>query len=92
MPSTVRARAIFHGYVQGAGFRFTAKLLANSFAVTGWVRNLTDGTVELVVQGSAAEVNAYLDQLRSEMKDHISRAETDWISRVEDEKGFVVRF
>ena len=41
----VRKRIIFHGRVQGVGFRFTAKHLANSLGLTGWVQNEYDGTV-----------------------------------------------
>ena len=39
----VRKRIIFHGRVQGVGFRFTAKHLANSIGLTGWVQNEYDG-------------------------------------------------
>ncbi len=90
--SVTRAHVVFSGYVQGVGFRFTAKLLANSLPVTGFVRNLPGGTVELEVQGDPADVNTYIERLRSEMKDHVSRAETSWIAVVEGEQGFAVRF
>ena len=41
----IRKRIIFHGRVQGVGFRYTAKHLANSLGITGWVKNEWDGTV-----------------------------------------------
>ncbi len=49
-------RLLMSGRVQGVGFRYTAKGVAQRFAVTGFVRNLSDGRVELVVEGDAAEV------------------------------------
>ena len=45
-------RIIFHGRVQGVGFRYTTHRIARGFPVTGFVRNLTDGTVELVACGT----------------------------------------
>ena len=47
----VRKHMVFHGRVQGVGFRYTAKYLARSMNLTGWVKNLPDGTVEMEVQG-----------------------------------------
>ena len=47
----VRKKMRFHGRVQGVGFRFTAKYLAQSLGLTGWVQNEYDGTVLMEVQG-----------------------------------------
>ena len=87
-----RAHVVFSGYVQGVGFRYTARMLASRFAVTGWVRNLSDGTVELEAQGDKAEVESYLERLRTEMTHHISDAAVSWSEPVEGETGFSVRF
>jgi acylphosphatase len=45
-------RLVVHGSVQGVGFRFAAREAASACSVTGWVRNLPDGSVEIVAQGS----------------------------------------
>lgn len=45
-------RLVVHGSVQGVGFRFAACEAASECSVTGWVRNLGDGSVEIVAQGS----------------------------------------
>ncbi len=87
-----RARVIFTGYVQGVGFRFTARMLASHFPVTGLVRNLPDGTVKLEAQGERPVVESYLQALRTKMSDCISGAEVTWTSPVEGEDGFAVRF
>ncbi len=48
--------ALFSGEVQGVGFRYTAGHLANLFGVTGWVRNLDNGTVELTTSGPQSKL------------------------------------
>jgi acylphosphatase len=45
-------RLVVHGSVQGVGFRFAACEAAAECSVRGWVRNLADGSVEIVAQGS----------------------------------------
>jgi acylphosphatase len=49
---------IFVGNVQGVGFRFTAHRIAHRHKLTGFVRNLFDGTVEMVAQGPAEDIDA----------------------------------
>jgi len=66
MPKTVdskKRQIIYTGRVQGVGFRYTTARIARRFPVTGYVRNLADGTVELIAHGTAAT----LDQLQSEI-------------------------
>ena len=46
----VRLHLIFYGKVQGVGFRYRSTMLANELGLTGWVKNLEDGTVEMQVQ------------------------------------------
>ena len=50
-------QVIFSGRVQGVGFRFTAHNIANRYRLVGRVRNLADGTVEMIVQGNADDVS-----------------------------------
>ena len=56
----IRKRIVFHGRVQGVGFRYTAKYLAQSLGLTGWVRNEWDGTVTLEIQGREMLINKLL--------------------------------
>ena len=56
-------RARVHGAVHGVGFRFFAQRAARELGVKGWVRNLTDGSVETLVEGEAAAVAEYLARL-----------------------------
>jgi acylphosphatase len=61
----------FLGSVQGVGFRYTACRVAGGYEVTGFVRNLPDGRVECVVEGEAAEIDAFLAELNERMKHYV---------------------
>lgn len=57
----------FTGHVQGVGFRYQALQVAREYAVTGMVRNLDDGRVELIAEGEEPEVVAFVDGLVDRM-------------------------
>jgi acylphosphatase len=60
--------------VQGVGFRAHARHLARGHAVTGFVRNLPDGRVHLVVEGSKEDVEAFLEEIATSMAGNIVSA------------------
>ena len=60
-----RLCVVVRGQVQGVGFRWYAKELADSLALTGWVRNRNDGAVELEVEGSAGTLDDFVRRLKS---------------------------
>ena len=57
MPS--RLHVYYSGHVQGVGFRYSVKQLSLEFDVTGWVKNLPDGRVEMVVEGERDELDTF---------------------------------
>ncbi len=59
-----RLHVYYSGVVQGVGFRYTVKWLARGFEVTGLVRNLLDGRVELVAEGERPELVAFAQAIR----------------------------
>jgi acylphosphatase len=61
----------YAGRVQGVGFRYTVRTLAAGFDVTGFVRNLPDGRVHLVVEGAADEIGDFLQAIGTEMTTYI---------------------
>jgi acylphosphatase len=61
----------YAGRVQGVGFRYTVRSLATRFDVTGFVRNLPDGRVHLVVEGAAAEIDGFIEAIKAEMRYYI---------------------
>jgi acylphosphatase len=65
-------RVIYTGCVQGVGFRYTTRHLATSFAVAGYVRNRSDGSVELVAEGEPAEVDSFLEAIDAKMAGYIN--------------------
>lgn len=67
----IRKHILFSGHVQGVGFRYTSEQIAGSYDVGGYVRNLPDGRVEVVVEGEPQTVQAYLDSLTDAMSGHI---------------------
>ena len=60
---SIRKRVLYSGQVQGVGFRWTSQSIARRFPVGGWVRNLPDGRVEMVIEGEEDEVERCLDAI-----------------------------
>jgi acylphosphatase len=69
-----RCEVYYSGWVQGVGFRWTARHLAQDHRVTGFVRNLADGRVELVVEGPSPQINSLLAAIDQQMGRHIDNA------------------
>ena len=69
--TTESRRVLYSGRVQGVGFRYTANRIAQGYAVTGFVRNLADGRVEVFAEGPPAELNRVLDEIAAAMAGYI---------------------
>jgi acylphosphatase len=69
----VRKRVLYYGQVQGVGFRYTARGLARGFAVSGHVRNLPDGSVELAAEGAPDQVDGFLAAVARQMAGYVER-------------------
>jgi acylphosphatase len=61
----IRKHFIFHGEVQGVGFRWNALHTARKYGVSGWARNLYDGTVEMEAEGTPLDIAALVDELKN---------------------------
>ena len=72
---TERRQVIYTGRVQGVGFRFTCRHIAQGFAVTGFVKNVEDGTVQLVAEGAPEILDGYLAAIAERMGSNIRKAE-----------------
>ena len=88
--SDVRKHIVFYGRVQGVGFRYTAKYLAGSLGLTGWVRNDEEGTVTMEVQGREALINKMLVGLNGGDFNSVERVETKGIP-LGEERGVTVK-
>ena len=62
---------VFVGRVQGVGFRFTAHNIARRYAISGYVRNLPDGTVEMLAQGPPEEVDGCIADIQNTFAGYI---------------------
>lgn len=71
-PEPSRRTVHFSGRVQGVGFRYTTQRVAASFRVTGYVRNLRDGRVEMVAEGIEAELDRFQHAIDEAMPGHIA--------------------
>jgi acylphosphatase len=87
-----RVTNLYSGHVQGVGFRYSVKSLANGFEVTGVVRNLPDGRVELMAEGARTELEGFLDAIRdSEVGRFIRQEQPQWSEVKNEFRGFEIR-
>jgi acylphosphatase len=69
-------RVLYSGRVQGVGFRYTARRIAQRYPITGHVKNLPDGRVELLAEGAPPDLDQLLADIAATMSDHIHHTET----------------
>jgi acylphosphatase len=86
----IARRVVYTGHVQGVGFRYTAVRLAQDLPIGGFVRNLPDGSVELVAEGDAADVAELLHRVERAMAGFIRNREVTETAPV-GYKTFVIR-
>lgn len=76
--------------MQGVGFRYSSYTEANLIGLTGWVRNLSDGTVEMEVQGTKEKIQQLIENISSQRFISIEYKEEEQIEEIEEE-GFEIR-
>lgn len=85
-----RYHLIFTGRVQGVGFRYSAQKLALEYDVTGWVKNLYDGSVEMEAQGKESSIKNVINELKNEVFVVIDDIIMEELFFKENENGFVI--
>jgi|SRR5579872_1536937 len=89
--SRCRLQVFYTGNVQGVGFRYTVKSLASGFELTGTVRNLPDGRVELTAEGAKDELSAFQQAIReSELGHFIRKEDVKWEDSQGSFRGFEI--
>jgi len=84
-------RVLYSGRVQGVGFRYTVRSVASGFEVTGTVRNLPDGRVELFAEGTGDELQAFQQAVRESGMDHfIQNEDVSWGEAKNEFRGFEI--
>src|SRR5215472_358628 len=86
-----RMHVLYSGHVQGVGFRYTVKSVAAGFELTGSVRNLSDGRVEMLAEGVHEELEAFLQAIRDSGLDHfIKKEDVSWSEAKNEYHGFEI--
>ena len=86
-----RMQVFYSGRVQGVGFRYQARQAASGYEVTGIVRNLPDGRVELVAEGDEAELKGFREAIRASGLGPMIRDEREiWMEPSGEYRGFEI--
>ena len=84
-------QVLYSGHVQGVGFRYSVKRVATGFELSGTVRNLSDGRVELVAEGPQDELEAFRQAIRESGLDHfIKKEDVIWSDAQNQFRGFAI--
>lgn len=88
----MRLKVIFSGTVQGVGFRYTTRHLAQQFPITGYVRNCPDGCVAMIAEGEKKDLEAFLLSIHKLLGAYIKKSDTDWSSAPQEFQDFDIRY
>lgn len=87
-----RTEVVYSGYVQGVGFRYTTRQIASRFDVAGFVRNLSDGRVQLVAEGRETEVRQFLVEIATTFAGKVTDTHVEHGAGTGEFSGFEIRF
>ncbi len=84
-----RAHIFVSGLVQGVGYRYFAMRKANTYRINGFAKNLIDGRVEVVAEGSRSMVDQFVSDLKvGPMSAHVTDVRIEWDNPAYEFKGF----
>ena len=83
-----RIHVIYSGTVQGVGFRFTTRDIADNLNVQGWVKNLSDGKVEMTVEAEENILKKLLNEIKEYFKGYIEDEKIEWQKATGEFKSF----
>ncbi|MFH0763629.1 MAG: acylphosphatase [Candidatus Omnitrophota bacterium] len=87
-----RLHAYYDGSVQGVGFRYTVQRSAEALGLAGWAKNLTDGRVEVVLEGKETDIKKFLQKIESVFSLYIRDVDAGWSEANGEFSGFDIRF
>lgn len=88
----VRSHVLFSGTVQGVGFRYTTQRFARELKITGWVKNLSDGRVEMMAEGPRERLENLIYKLDKYYEGKITHKDLDWLDARNQFQDFVVTY
>ena len=86
----VRKHIVFYGYVQGVGFRWKASQSARRLGISGWVRNLSDGSVEMEAEGTEYDISDLIKTLEDHSWGSVESIDSEYVP-VHGDYSFDVR-
>ncbi|MEW6170124.1 MAG: acylphosphatase [Candidatus Omnitrophota bacterium] len=90
--SVKRIEVFYSGLVQGVGFRFSIERLASKSGIKGFVRNLSDGRVEIIAEGKEEDLKVLLDNIDKNFKSYIRKVAISWLEPTGEFKEFGIEF
>ncbi len=88
----VRSHVLFSGTVQGVGFRYTTQRFARELKLVGWVKNLSDGRVEMMAEGPRERIENLIYKLDKHYDGKITHKDIDWLDVRRGFEDFVVTY
>ena len=89
---STQLHVVFSGQVQGVGFRQTTVQIARSHPITGWVKNLPSGNVELVAEGTKTACSEFLAAIRDRMFEYINDIDCQWLNASDEFEHFEIHY
>ncbi len=93
MAEKIKAHLFVSGLVQGVFFRDNTRLKAEELGVTGWVRNLSDGRVEIMAEGEKEKVEELVEWVKKgSSAARVDNLDVEWQEYVEEFTSFEIRY
>ena len=83
---------IFSGHVHGVGFRYTTESIANELGLSGWVKNIRAGDVEVLAEGEEAALKDIVSRLEEQFSGYIVKKQVSWGPATGEFKDFGIEF
>lgn len=87
-----RVHVYYAGRVQGVGFRFTVERKAVDLGIVGWVKNLSDGKVELLAEAEEKDLSMFLTTIDKTFSEYIQKKTLNWSPSMGEFNFFEIRF
>ncbi|MBY0098287.1 acylphosphatase [Mesobacillus maritimus] len=89
----LQLQIVVSGKVQGVGYRYFAQMKAVQFGITGWVKNRTDGAVEMVTTGTKENLDLFIEEIsRGNPFSKVDQIEINEISLAEKYQSFTIKY
>ena len=87
-----QAHILYSGRVQGVGFRYTVRMFASRLGLVGWVKNLTDSRVEVIVEGNKKDIEQLIESVSGQFEGFIREKNINYNPATGQYAEFNVKF